>query len=145
VLVIANDFSCFRPDRKHAVRVEAIQTFARSGIVWLGIACSPVDQIELRVVGTGTPRRPPAVHPRIAVLGPRFRSRLAWRWNGIPSPQLLAGIRIPSVEESARRGLTAGHTGNQHAVCDDRRARRVETFLGVGELLVPKLLAGLHV
>ena len=145
VLKITNNLTRFRPDREHAGREQAIQTLARSGIVWLGIARSPIDEIELGIVGTGAPRRPSALHPGVAILGPGLGTRLAGRWDGVSAPQFLPGVRIPAIEEPARGGLSTGHAGNQHAVGNDRPTRSVVAICGVGEFLVPELFAGLHV
>ena len=120
VLKITNHLTRFRPDREHAVREQAIQTFARPGIVWLRIARSPIDQIELGIVRTGAPRRASALRPGVAVLRPRLGTGLAGRRDGVSAPQFLPGVGIPAVEEPARGGLSTGHAGNQHAVGNDR-------------------------
>ena len=110
VLEITSDFTCLRPNREHAGRVQAVESPARPGIVRLGIARTPVDEVELRIVGTRAPRRPPTVHPGVAVPGPRLRTGLARRRDGVSAPQFLPGVGIPTVEEPARRGLPARHT-----------------------------------
>src|SRR5581483_9032405 len=97
---------------------------------------------KLRIVGTGPPRRTSALRPGIAILRPRFRTRLAGRWNGISAPQLLSGRRIPSVQEPARGRLASRHAVNQHAIRDNRTAGRVIPIAIVREFLVPKLFAG---
>ena len=125
--------------RARCRRVQAVERVARPRIVRLGVAGAPVDEIELRIVRAGAPRRPAAVLPRVAVLRPRLGAGLARRRNRVAAPQLLAGIRIPAVEESARGGLAAGHAGDQHAVGDDRRAGGVVALFGIGEFLVPEL------
>src|SRR5207247_6457140 len=61
------------------------------------------------------------------------------------APQFLTGIRVPAIEEPARGGFSAGHSRNQHSVGYDRPARGVEAVFGIGEFLVPELLAGFHV
>ena len=99
----------------------------------------------MRIVRTRSPCRPAADFPRVAVLRPRLRTRLAGRRNRVTAPQLLPGLRIPAVQKSARRGLAARHSGNHHAIGHDRRARRVISLAPVGKLLLPDLFAGLHV
>src|SRR5439155_18241288 len=114
VLKRTSSRNMYGPDRDHNVGVQAIQNLARSGIVWLRIALSTIDEIELGIVATGAPRRSSALHPGIAVLGPGLGTRLAGRWDGVSAPQFPPGVRIPAVEEPARRGLSTGHAGNQH-------------------------------
>ena len=144
-LVVAGNLAGLRTDREHARREEAVELAARMRIVRLRVARAPVDEIELRIVGARSPRRPAPVLPRVAVLGPRLRTRFARRGNRIALPQLPAGLRVPTSEESARGALAAGHSGNHDAVGDNRRTRRVVAVLLVRELLVPDLHARLHV
>ena len=61
------------------------------------------------------------------------------------APQMLAGRRIPAVDEAARAELGAGDAGDHDAVGDQRRHRHRVAFLEVGGLLAPELLAGLGV
>ena len=70
---------------------------------------------------------------------------LAGSGDRVAAPQLLAGGRIPAVQEAAGRGLAARHPRNQDPVGHDRSARRVVALRPIGELLVPQLFAGLHV
>ena len=43
VLKIAGNFARLRADGENAIGEQAIQALARSGIVWLGVAGTPVD------------------------------------------------------------------------------------------------------
>ena len=145
VLKITSNLTCFRPYRQHTGRVQAVHTFAWSGIVRFRIARTPIDEIELGIVRTRAPRRPSAVLPGVAVFGPCLRAGFAGRWDSVSAPQFLSRVRIPAVEETARGGFTTGHTGNQHAVGNDRSAGGVVALFKVGESLIPKFFAGLHV
>src|SRR5262249_52197566 len=145
VLKITNDLTCFRADGEHTVREQAIQTFARSGIVWLRVPCSPINEIELRIVRAGPPCRSPALSPGVAVLWPCLRTRLARSGNCVSAPEFLSCVRIPTIEEAARRGLSTGDTRNQDAIGNDWRACGVVALAKVGEFLVPKLFAGFHI
>src|ERR1700730_12903453 len=122
VLKITNQLTRFRADREHAAGEQTIQIPARSGIVWLRIARSPVNKIELRIVRTGAPGRTSASRPGVAILWPCLGTGLAGRWNGISAPQSRTGVRSPAVEEPARGGLSPGHAGNQYAVGNNRSA-----------------------
>src|SRR5262249_20241682 len=110
VLEVTGDLACFRTNGKDAVGEQTVEAFARARIVGLGVAGSPVHQIEFGIVGSGTPRRAASVLPCVAVLGPRFGSGLAGSRDRVAPPQFLAGFRVPAIEEAARRGLTAGNT-----------------------------------
>ena len=142
---MADDLSGLRSNRDHAGCIQAVHRFTRPRIVRLRVADAPVDQIEFGIVGARSPRRPTAELPGVAALRPRLRAWFTWRGNRVSTPQLLAGLRIPAVEEPARRGFSTRHPGNEHAVGDDGCAGGVVAFLRIGELLIPDLLARLHV
>src|SRR5207302_2272737 len=71
--------------------------------------------------------------------------RLAGRGYRPPAPQLLSRIRIVALDEAARGAVSAPHSRDQHAVRDDRSDDSLVAFLPLGILLLPDLLAGLHV
>src|SRR5207302_7659095 len=114
VLEVANHLAGLRTNSEDAVREQAVETLTRPGIVWFGVARSPVNEIELGIVCTGTPRRASPLCPCVAILRPRFGAGFAGCGNRVPAPQFPAGIGIPAVEESARRGLSTRDSGNQH-------------------------------
>src|SRR5262249_32217359 len=149
VLVVPDHGAGLRPDREHAVGVKRIALAPVLRIVRPGIADPPVDEVELRVVRPHLPGRAAADLPRIGYgigrLRPGLVTGLARRRDGVPAPQLLAGLRIPAHEEAARGVLAAGGSRDQHAVGDERGADALVAFLMLGELLLPDLLAGLHV
>src|SRR5215472_12780207 len=58
---------------------------------------------------------------------------------------MLAGIRIPAVEEPARRAVAARHPGDHDAIRYQRGDYAGVAFLVVSKLLSPDLLARLHV
>src|SRR5207302_3669464 len=94
---------------------------------------------------TGRPHRPPALLPGVAVLRPCLRTGLPRSRDSVSAPQFLSSVWVPAVEESACGGFSAGHPGNQHAVGNDRSAGGVVALFPVGESLIPKFFAGLHV
>src|SRR5439155_12311474 len=94
VLEIAVNLAGLRTNGENARRVEAVERFSRTWIVRLGVANAPVDEIELRVVRARSPGWPAAVLPRVGILRPRFRTRLAWRRNRVPRPQFFPCLRI---------------------------------------------------
>src|SRR5580765_1815520 len=142
---MAVNLAGLRTNGEHARRVKAVERFARTRIVRLGVANAPVHEIELRVVRARSPRRAAAVLPRVGILRPRFGTRLAWRRNRVPRPQLFPCLGIPTDEETARRRLAAGHSRDEDTVGHNRRARGVVAFFRIREFLVPHFLAGLHV
>src|SRR5262249_25696947 len=145
ILIVADNLPGFRPDRQQAGGVEAVAFPARPRIVRLRVAGAPVDEVELGIIGARAPGRPAAARPGVAVLRPGLRAGLAGRRNSVPPPQFLAGLGVPAVKEAARRRFPARHPGNQYAVGDDGGAGCVIALLRFGELLLPDLLAGLHV
>ena len=145
VLVVAVDLARLRADREHRRRVEAVEPAARRRIVGLGVAGPPVNEIELGVVRAGSPRGRSAVQVCIGAGGPGLVAGLAGPGDGVAAPQLLAGGGIPPVQEAAGGGLAAGHPRDEDPVGDHRGARCVVALRPVGELLVPQLLAGLHI
>src|SRR5262249_18614361 len=146
VLIVPDQLAGLGPDGDHARGIETVGAAAIGRIVRLGVAGAPIDQVELGVVGPVLPGRATAVLPGIGHLpGPGLCAGLARRGNGVAAPQMLAGRRVPAVEEAAGGAVAAGHAGDQHAVGDERRDDAGVAFLVVGELLLPELLAGLHV
>src|SRR5207248_7874145 len=86
ILIITGDLAGFWPDGEYTVCVETIQPLTRSRIVRLCIPHTPVNQVELRIVGPGAPGRTSALTPGIAPIRPRFRTGLARRGNGVSAP-----------------------------------------------------------
>jgi hypothetical protein len=58
---------------------------------------------------------------------------------------VIAGFRVPAVDETANAELRAGDAGDQHVVGDQWRDRHGITFLPLRRFLVPDLVAGLDV
>ncbi len=144
-LIVPGELPRGRIHRNDGNGVEVVAGSLTAFVYGPWIPDAGVHQIELRIVGTRAPCGATAVHPCIAVLRPRLRSRFTRRGNRVATPQLLAGLGIPAVEESARGGFAARHPGDEHAIGDNRRAGSVVAFLRIGKLLIPDLLAGLHV
>src|SRR5262249_31592735 len=105
----------------------------------------PIDEIEFGIVGARAPCRSSSLCPGVGVLWPCFGTGLAGRRNCVSPPEFLTRVRIPSIKEATGCRLSTGDTGNQHSIGYDRRPGGVVALARVGEFLVPKLLAGLHV
>ena len=145
VLKITSHLACFRPNREHAGSEEAVHSLARARIIGFRVAGAPVNEIEVGIIRTGAPRRASAVFPGIAIFRPRFGTGFAGRRDGVSAPQFLSCIWIPAIEESAGGGFSAGLSGDQDAVGNDRPTGGVVALFPVGEALVPEFFAGLHV
>src|SRR5262249_57897710 len=65
--------------------------------------------------------------------------------SGVRPPQLVAGVRIPSVEKAARGAVAARDASDENPVRDQRGDDPGIAFLEVREFLLPDLLSGLHV
>src|SRR5262249_29077352 len=97
-----------------------------------------------RIVRAGLPQAAAAGLPRVGVVLPGLAALLARLGDGIPAPQLVAGLDVERRDPAARRAV-AGAVRHQHLAVDDER-RRVEALLvaalvGDGDLLVPHDLA----
>src|SRR5262249_73858 len=90
--------------------------------------------------------RSAAIFPSVRnVLGPGLGAWLTGRRYGVAAPEMLAGIRIPAVEEPARRSVAARHPGDHDAIRYQRGDYAGVAFLVVSKLLSPDLLASLHI
>ena len=145
VLVVAVDLARLRADGEHGRSVQAVEPAPRRRVVGLGVAGPPVHEVEFGIVRARAPRGRPAVHPRVGARRPSLVARFAGPGDGVAAPELLAGGRVPAVEEAAGGGLAAGHPRDEDPVGHHRSAGRVVPLRRVGELLLPQLLAGLHV
>ena len=139
-----DDLAGLRAQREHGRSVEVV---ARPGLrrPWRRIADTPIGQVKLGIIGTGDPARSAAGLPGIAVLRPRLIALLAARRDCVSPPQLLAGLRVPPVDETANAEFGSRHSRKEHAVRHQRRHRHRIAFLPFGGLRFPKLLAGLGV
>src|SRR5438132_7253900 len=72
------------------------------------VAGSPVDQIQLRVVGAGDPGGAAASLPGVAC--PGFRAGLAGRGDRVEAPRSAACGGVIRVDETANAVLTSGDT-----------------------------------
>ncbi len=77
-----------------------------------GVSHTPVEEVEIGVVGAGHPGGAAAEAP--TVTGPGFRALLAWRRDGVEAPSQAAGAGIESSEIAAVGGVPAGDAGNHH-------------------------------
>ena len=136
------DLAGLRLEREHRAGVEVVAG-AHRRVERAGIADAPIDRVQLRIVGAGDPGRSAAELPGVAL--PGVAAGLFGTGDRMGPPQMLAGRRIPSIDEAAGAEFGAGDAGQHHAVGDQRRHRHRVAFLDVGRLLAPELLAGLGV
>src|SRR5207247_951993 len=127
--------------------IQAIGAVAKGRVVRLGIPGADIHKVKLRIVRSVLPGRPAAVLPRVrlGLVRPGLGTRLAGRGNRVPTPQLLPGLRVVRLDEAARGAVPARHPRDQYAVGDEGRNDALVAFLPLGVLLLPDLLAGLHV
>ena len=86
-------------ERDHGIGIEIVAGALRGIPVGAGIAGAPVDQVQIRIVGTCDPDRAAAVLPIVSA--PAFVSGLAGSGNGIEPPGFLARFAVKSGDESA--------------------------------------------
>src|SRR5262249_34851669 len=128
-------------DGGHRVEVVAL---AHVGDPRRGVASPEVEQIRRGVVGAGVPHRAAADLPRVR--GPRLAPRLPGGWDRIPAPLALSRLGVEGLDESAWAHLAGSRdTDDDLALGDQRRCRHEVAVTIVGDLRLPRLLAGLRV
>ncbi len=130
-------------ERNHAFGIEVV-TFPYFAIeIGRGIADSPVNKIQFRVVAAGQPCVAAAGLPRVS--GPCFASRLARLWDRVPSPQPLAGFRIIGIQKTVQ-AMIAGRDAHDDLAFDrERRDRAPVAVACFRELRFPDETAGARV
>ena len=136
------DLAALGIERNHRAGVEIVARPYRR-VERARIADAPVDRVQLGIERAGDPGRAAAELPGVAL--PGFVAGLAGSRNRIGAPQMLAGLRIPAVDEVAGAELGAGNTGDHHTVGDQRRDRHRIAGLEIDGILAPQLLAGLRI
>ena len=109
------------------------------------IARPPVDEVEIRIVGTGEPRRAATVAPGFGVPRPSFAARLAGSRHCVGLPCFLAGIGVVGDEEAANPKLTAAGADKHLVLYDERRSGERVSRLPVGYRDIPDDLAALRI
>src|SRR5580658_5905820 len=102
-LEIPSQFSRVGVDRQNTRSVEIV---ARSGIsdeIRRRIAGSPIQSVELRIVGAWHPGCAAAVEVRVS--RPTVGAEFSRPWNGPQAPLQLSGDRIEGGHESAHPGV----------------------------------------
>src|SRR5258706_9873559 len=110
--------------------------------IW--IPCSPIEEIELRVVGAGQPRHPTTVAHGFRV-GPSLRTCGSWFGRAIPAPLDIARLRIAGFEETRYVERIAADSDDD-VIADNQGRRCGEVLLlHVGDLNAPAQFAGVLV
>src|SRR5262249_13117291 len=138
-LVMPLDLAGLRIERVYRVGIEVV-ALANSGVERPGIADAPIHGMELGIERAGNPGRAAAVLPGVS--RPGLVARLARARHRIGAPDMLAGLRIPAVDEQARPELRTRDAGQDDAVGDERRSGHRISVLEVDDVLLPHLLAG---
>src|ERR1700690_2253825 len=132
------DLAGLRFERKDRAGVEVVAG-AHGRVERSWVADAPIDGVQLRVIRAGDPCRSATQLPGVAL--PGIAARLVGRRYGMGAPQMLAGRRIPSIDETAGAELGPGDTGQDDPVSDEWRHRHRIALFDVGRLLPPELLA----
>jgi len=136
------DLAGLRLQRQHRAGVEIVAGPHRR-VERAGVADTPIDRVQVRVVRAGDPGRSTAQFPGVAL--PGIAAGLVRRGDRVGAPQMLAGLRVPAVDEAAGAEFRPRDAGQDDAVGDQRRHRHRVALLDVGRLLTPQLLARLGV
>jgi hypothetical protein len=108
------------------------------------VASAPINQIELRVVGSGKPGHAAAM-PHGFGVWPGFGPGGTGLRRGIPSPLHGAGLGVARFQESGHIQRVATDADN-HMITDDQRSGRGEVLLlDVGDGAAPADFAGARV
>src|SRR5271155_640442 len=101
------------------------------------VACTPIEKVEVGVVSPRHPGHTAAVENRVAVFGPRFRSRLAWGRLGVPAPLDLPRFGIKRFEKTRYIRNISGNANDNVIAYDQRRHRREILEFRIGKLNDP--------
>src|SRR5271170_1980252 len=106
------DLSGLRIERQDRAGVESV-ALAAFLVPWPRIAGAPIDRMQFRIERAGDPGRAAAMLP--AVARPGFVAGLARTRDRVCAPQMVAGLRIPTVDEIAGAVFGAGYSGDDDA------------------------------
>src|SRR2546428_223677 len=119
-------------------------TLFRAGDPRRGVASPEVQQIRDGIVGASVPARTAADLPRVR--GPGLAAGLAGGGNRVPPPPALARLGVEGLDEATRPHLSGARNADDDLAFRDQRRGRHEVAVGiVGDLGLPRLLAGLRV
>ena len=144
-LIVPLELSGIGIDGEHGAGVKIVAGAEIAVVVRPRIARSPIDEIQIRVIGAVVPGGGPAGLPRIA--GPGSEAGLAGLRDGVEAPEMLAGGRVVGVEESGNAVLAASHSDDE-LIFDDQGCARGGVATGLGVVVhlgLPQLAAGLGV
>src|SRR5262249_14525818 len=99
------------------------------------VSNGPVNEVQVRVVRAGQPRRRAAGLP--AFTFPRIVPELAGSGHGVELPERCAGCGVERLNESARCEFSAGNSGDDLVLDDERRARNARPIHRVADLYLP--------
>src|SRR6185437_5953673 len=105
------------------------------------VAGPHVQQVELRIVGTGDPAVRTAPRPGLAVLGPGVGPGLARLGHRVATPDVLPGLEVEGVQVPAYAEFPAGATDDDQVLDDKGRHRGALPGPHVAVGLVPDGLA----
>ena len=108
-------------ERHERARVQVVPLAQITVPIRTRVTRAPVEQPQLRIVGTRQPGRSAAMFPRVA--GPGVAARFTGCRNRPESPDPLTALRIVRVEEAANAGFAPADTDDDLPVDGERRRR----------------------
>src|SRR5262249_25388853 len=145
VLVVPVHLAGVGGPRDQAVGVEVI-TRAIIGIEHRDrIAGAPQHLIGSGVVGTGDPHGAAAGLPGVVLVLPGLAARLAGSRDDVLAPHHLAGRAVKRGDEIAHAAVAAGGADDDLVLHGEGRCGELQIGLAVGEIGLPRDLAGLLV
>ena len=113
------ELAAVRVERQQRIGVQVV-AFADFPVpVRAGVAGSPINEVQLRVVGAGDPGRGGAAFPTVP--RPSLVAGLAGAGHGPETPGALAALRVVGVEEAAHAVLASGHADDDLVLDGQRR------------------------
>src|SRR5712692_3455941 len=145
LLIVPVQLSGVGINRDYAVGVEVLAGPHRIIEVRRRIADAPINQIQLRIIRSGEPRRPAAVLPHIGV-GPGLVPRLSRSGYRVEPPRESSRLGVERADVAAMRAVASGSSNDDFVFDDEWSAVDIAAaFLYVFDFDVPDLLAGVRV
>ena len=129
-------------DREQRTGIEVVAFAIVAVVVGIWIAGAVIEQVELRVITSGDPRRSAAACGYIGIR-PRLAAQLAGIRNRIEAPDAPARLRVVRVDVAAAGEVAAGDADDHFVLHDQRRRRDRVRFLQIADGHVPEDRAGL--
>ena len=139
-LVIPFQLAGFGIEGNDGRRIKVVALALVAVVVGAGIAGRPIEDVELGVEGAREPGDAAGVFDRFSA--PSLRAGLAGFRDGPEAPNLLASLRIPCGDKTARSLFAARCAGYDESIGDEGRGGGVVVLLPIRHFGFPGKFAG---